>query len=261
MHRYISPLLALTAALALCAAPRASAQPERSPNELRVENDMLKDRIAELESQLEQARRRIEMLERTIATLRQRRGSGDDAGSDAADAGSNDSTDGPPRAEVPAEPFASPASMRAHLEREYAKTMGDKPFADQRDRQTYLRELRGWARSAAQQGRGPVQWTVRVLSSEQIRPGTVEFMLEVVDPASALAIGEAFNLSITGRNGVRLQEGGPDDMWILDAIMQTDVNVNPERESGGTEGAPTLIGPFAEFSFNLVVRTVRPHGG
>ena len=105
------PLRFALLALALCAfTPGALAQGERSPNDLRVENDRLKERIEELEGQLNAAQERIDSLERTIQRLREQlrdRGPSGDEGPATGDEPSEPERETAP---TPDDPFASPAS-------------------------------------------------------------------------------------------------------------------------------------------------------
>jgi len=252
------PLRFAILALALVAfTPGALAQGERSPNDLRVENDRLKERIEELEGQLDAAQQRIDSLERTVQRLREQlrdRGSAPNGDSAADDEPSEPERETAP---TPDDPFAAPASMVASLRDSYRSQFGDRPIGDGRDRDLYIRDVRGWARDAARDARGPVAWPVRVVDVQEDRGSRMIFTLEVIDETSALPIGEPFDLELVGRNAVRLSDGA-NELWMIEAILQTNIEVDEQSPTPEMTDDPSRwIGPFAIFTFDVAVRSLR----
>lgn len=257
--RFIAALaLALTL---LAAAPPALAQGERSPNDLRVENDRLKERIEELESQLDAARRRIDSMSETINRLREQLRNRD-AGPDGGDApGSDDGAGSPPQREtapVPDDPFAAPAAMLASLRESYDERFGSRDIGAGRERDEYLRDVRLWSRQASRDSRGQIEWPVRVVDVlEEDGPRQV-FLIEVVDRSSGLPVGEPFEIEVLGRNAVRLREV-VGEVWILDGVLRGEARVDERATSeDAATGEGAYIGPFALFTYEVAVRSVRP---
>jgi hypothetical protein len=253
------PLRFAVLALALCAfTPVAFAQGERSPNDLRVENDRLKERIEELEGQLNAANERIDSLEQTIQRLREQLRDRGPAPAD--DSAADDEPSEPERetAPTPEDPFASPASMFLSLRRGYQMQFADRSIGDGRDREEYIREVRGWAREAARDARGQVAWPIRVVNGTDADRGSrMIFTLEVIDQDRGLPIGEPFDLEIVGRNAVRLSDGA-DDLWMLEGVIQSEIEVNEQTPTPEMADDPArFIGPFAIFTFDVAVRSLQ----
>lgn len=252
------PLRLAILALALFTfTPGALAQGERSPNDLRVENDRLKERIEELEGRLDAAQQRIDSLERTIQRLREQLR--DRGPSPTDDTPADDEPSEPERetAPTPEDPFASPASMIVSLRDAYQEQFGARTIGDGRDREAYIRDVRGWARDAARDARGPITWPVRIVSIAEDQRGPAVFTLEIIDESSGLPIGEPFELEVIGRNAVRLRDGA-NELWMMEGILQTEIEVDGQTPTPEVADDPSrFIGPFAIFTFDVAVRSLR----
>jgi hypothetical protein len=243
------------------AAP-ALAQPEKSPADLRAENDRLRERISQLESQVSSLQEDIERKDRLIDQLRDaiRKARSAGGSSEGEAAGTDESAPEEPAREVapvPDDPFASPASMVRHLQAEYTKQFGDPDLSDQRARQQYLRDLRGWARDAGRGATGPVEWRVKVLELADAQGSAVDATVERIDQQSGLPFGDAFTVKITGRNVARVKEGGVGSILVLDGVLRSEIKVDESvtDEASAAEGA--YIGPCAVYTFDVAIRSLR----
>jgi hypothetical protein len=257
----IRPLRTLVVLLALCAfAPGALAQEQRSPNDLRVENDRLKERIEDLESQLDAAQKRIDSLESTVDRLKEQLRNRQDAPADRPAGGGEGAGDAEPERETaptPDAPFASLPSMVQSLRSDYQDTFQNRTIGDGRDREEYIREVRAWARDAARDARGQIEWTIRVVDASDQQGSRASFLVETVDTTSGLPIGLPFTLDLVGRNAVRLRDGA-DGLWILEGVLQSEIEVDeamPTVESADDPAA--FLGPFARYSYDIAVRSLR----
>ncbi|MFG0274754.1 MAG: hypothetical protein ACF8QF_06830 [Phycisphaerales bacterium] len=260
--RRIRPLRTLVVLLALCAfAPGALAQGQRSPNDLRVENDRLKERIEDLESQLDAAQKRIDSLESTVDRLREQLRNRQDAPSGAPSGDQGDAGGDQPReremAPTPDEPFASLPSMVMYLRGAYMNAFQNHTIGDGRDREEYLREVRGWARETVRDARGQIEWTIRVVDVADQQGSRTQFLVENFDTQRGLPIGLPFPLEVVGRNAVRLRDGA-DGLWTLEGVLQSDIEVDenmPTIESADDPAA--YLGPFARYTYEIAVRSLR----
>lgn len=259
--RRIRPLRTLVVLLALCAfAPAAVAQGQRSPNDLRVENDRLKERIEDLESQLDAAQKRIDSLEGTVDRLREQLRNRQDAPADRPAGGGEDAGEAEPERETaptPDAPFASLPSMVMSLRDSYMNAFQNRTIGDGRDREEYLREVRGWARETVRDARGQIEWTIRIVDVADQQGSRTQFLVENFDTQRGLPIGLPFPLEVVGRNAVRLRDGA-DKLWTLEGVLQSDIEVDenmPTIESADDPAA--YLGPFARYTYDIAVRSLR----
>ncbi|MEZ6212008.1 MAG: hypothetical protein R3B46_12275 [Phycisphaerales bacterium] len=130
-----------------CAAP-SLAQPEQTPAEMRTEIDLLRQRVAQLEAQLEAAVARHEQLAQENAALRKQLAERPEAVDEPARTESGESLEVPTdlRLELEATPeawSASPDSLFNELRRDYDRAMKDIARESRSDQQAVLRGVVG----------------------------------------------------------------------------------------------------------------------
>lgn len=260
----VSLVLLLPIALAEAQTQRVPRPPiEGSPHELRQENERLRDRVTELEAELADARKRIAKLEESARATPSR-------------PDPQPTQPSPPAASTPAaptdelsglpdDPFASPDAMLLALRTQYHQALGDMPRETDAQAQQLIRDARRWARQVGLEKRKPIEWTVRVLAVAPSRaPGVTnlrdsgEAVIEVIDPATGLAIGSPFTISLESREIARLRDVPVPSKWIFGGVFAATPSVDESRAEPGLFNVPKLIGPFVAFGYELSVRSMRP---
>ncbi len=274
-------ILACLLALHLPAHALAQANPEppadRSPADLRAENDRLRERLAELETELAESRRRIARLEDLVRSLRRELAEADvaDRAADGpagptpapeSQAGGESRLEDPTAdsaAPIPDDPYAAPDALQRRLTLELANEFAAAPPTEQRDLNRYLADLRRWARIASQTYRAPVDWLVQIVD----RPSPTEppapppppiAIVQIIEQETGRTIGEPFPLTLGPRELARLNENREQEAWILSGVIAAAPVVNPERRDQGLFNTPPLLGPYVEFGYDFSVRALRP---
>lgn len=254
-------ILSALAALFLAPLPGAIAQPEKSPNELRVENDRLRETIDRLRADNERLEETIASQEELIAQLRGRlRELSEQRSSPAAPAGESEN-EAPAEqqretADTPDDPLASPESMFRRLTALYAENLGDDAPANEAEAQRRLRDVRAWSRTAVRDTRGVVEWSIRIVSLADSGSG-VECDIDVIDEGSGLPIGDSFPVQVVGRNAARLRSEGAGAEWILDGRLRGDIRVDETVLSVADVDDGWYIGPYAIFDFDVQITSLR----
>jgi hypothetical protein len=254
-------ILAMMAALSFASLPGATAQPEKSPNELRVENDRLRETIDRLRADNERLEATIASQEELITQLRGRlRELSEQRSSPAAPAAASanevPAEEQREMADTPDDPLASPESMCRHLTSLYAENIGDDVPGNEAEAARKLRDVRAWSRGAVRDTRGVIEWRIRVVSLADSGSG-VECDVDVIDEASGLPIGDSFPIQIVGRNAARLRAQGADAEWILDGRLRGDIRVDESVLSVTDVNEGWYLGPYAIFDFDVQVTSLR----
>lgn len=241
----------------------AHAQPEASTNDLRRENDQLRERIAQLQAQLAERNKKIKELEDKVKELEK---GGTPATTPAptpaktpdATTPPDTSTPSGPTATPPEDPLAAPESLFAVLQAEYNDTVGTLPRGNESDVKRYLREVSKWAKAAERKHRGSVDWVILVQKvNEEAGRTTIDY--RVIDASSGLAYGTTTSqLALSGRLAKQITEQPNQKTWKLIGTMNAKPAVNPERAEATLFNVPKLIGPYAEFGFDVSVTSLTP---
>jgi hypothetical protein len=250
-------LVAITMVCVAGLTDSAAGWQDQSPAQLRIENQQLRDRIEELERDLQEkdqqlslAQRKIDALESTNARLRDRFGN---RGGSAPDTSDDPVVPMRETAAVPEYPFASPASMLAMLEQDYQAATNGTTFATSGDRTVYMRTIRRWAAQKKGDISGPVRWTIRVISSSGGR-GKVRFDIEVLEDGGDLPIGEVFQIEVLGRFAQKLKDAVGGDPVQLEGMFTGTIVIDEALEASED---PMFIGPFAMLMYRLKIRSLR----
>lgn len=251
MHHHTLPHVflrtaAAIVALAMCT-PLLHADPQ---DDLARENQQLRERVATLESELAAARERIQELESTLNRLRR----------DGIDVDEPE-----PRSALhqPVDEDAtftdSPRALFHALRRNLEDALAEKPIGepDSAARAAYLRAMERWRTSAVRQHRGHVTWHVNVLSTEQ-ENNRYRATVVVIDPTTEERLSDAFTVTVPSlmmRRYRTLQERGEHDVMVVRGQVVPQVTINEDRRTPGAFDYPPLIGPFAEFTFEVQLRS------
>lgn len=256
-------LMALTATLS-CLPPTAQAQPEASTNDLRRENDQLRERVAQLQAQVAERNKRIKELEDRVKELEKGGAPGSPPPSTPAPTTKSPEPPPPqpgstgPTATPPEDPLASPESMFTVLSTEYTEAVGSLPRESDADSKRYLREVSKWAKAAERKHRGSIDWVITVQKvTEEAGRTTIEY--RVLDATSGLPYGTTpSQLVLTGRLAKQVTDQPNQKTWKLVGTVAAKPIVNPDRAEPTLFNVPRLIGPFAEFDFDVTVTTLTP---
>lgn len=255
-------LPALLAAVLFLARAVSAQQPAVSDSDLRRENDQLKQRVAQLETQLAEAQRRSQTLQTEIERLRKLIASG------GGDKSASPTTPGAPEGEAesfepaPEEPLASPASMFNKLVKDYEKDIAPLPRESRQDQQRYLAEARKWAAKAIREVKGKVDWTISNVSVTGEPRGERDVSFQVVNPANGKPYGPVVSTKMRGDLAQKLANQPPESQWKISGMANAAPKVVPERDKPGAFDKPqSFIGPYVEFAFELNTLTVTAVGG
>ncbi len=253
-----SPLVIMSALAAALAAPAAPAQ---SDSDLRKENQLLLNRVSELERELAAARNRIARLEEELKQLRSL--------PSAPGKGAVPGTAPPPPPETSIDesvPNASPRALFNALKESYAAETKDLEIGSsadpvsQRQRAAYLRTLQGWARRVNREMKSKIEWHVRLVPAAKRPPDLQGLRFVAVDPQSDIELGEPFQVTLPRPMIQRLmqleQRGDATGVLLLRGVLVPQVVVSEASQSTGPFDSPRYLGPFAEFGMMVEGTTV-----
>ncbi len=260
-------LFLLAAALIGSIAAPTSAQGQKSPSELRRENERLAEEVADLTRELEAARKENQELNDEIKRLNQLL---TQAGQTARGVRA-----APPELE-PEEvtidetvPNASPRALLNALKASYREAAAEfdagDPFDDGNGKTLYLRHLNRWSAKTNRELRSTIEWNVRLVdpNSPAIRVGRGYVLrLQAVDPVTDSKLGDPFDVllskSLATRIEDRLRREGLDNVVLLRGVLSPRIHINESRVSEGAFDNPRFIGAYAEFGFSINVQTLLP---
>lgn len=239
----------------------ARAQDDPSTAVLQRENDLLRERIAQLESQLAHSRKRITDLEKQVAELQAKLAASPatpttDGGSGAAPPAEQPM---PVYAEIPADPMAGPDSLFLALKADYETRFKDMSFDSDAERKRCIAEVGAWARQAPRALRGSFEWIIEVAQVVAEREeATIEF--RVIDPSSGNPCSDRYyTMKIPGRMAHPISLMRDRKLWVVKGMLAAKPGVNASRPDVGAFDTPRFIGPFAEFGFEVTPRSVQPY--
>lgn len=241
---YLALLVCATVSLA-----QAPAAP--SDNDLRVENERLKQRIEVLEKQLSDSKKRIKQLTDTLLKHAGEKGAGGTGGSKP-EGGTPESDYAP----APEDPLASPPSMFRALAAAFEQDLANVPRETKPEQAKYLAQARKWAQQKGREVNGRAVWTIRVVSVAE-KGRQREVTCDVVEPASGKAYGPPVTIAMKAADATKLEGAAPDSLWKLTGTLSAAPKVNPDKEKPGAFDAEgTMVGSFIEFGFEFIVQDV-----
>lgn len=152
-----------------------------------------------------------------------------------------------PRADVPLDPLASPASMTAELIRRYQRDLAHLP-----KNESFAEEAEAWCELTSRKIRGRRDWLISIDDlTPQISSRDSTARIRVFDPVSLLPIGEFQMVAVPARFASRVAAEPEAALWTLTAEVAADPTYNPARPTRGVFDAPTFVGPYIETGFTL----------
>lgn len=256
-------LMMLARIVVIAIAGTALAQPEQTPAELRTEIDLLKQRVAQLEAQLEAAAERADGLAAENRELRRRLAqrpvtTGDEKAADDQESLEVPIDEALGEEALPEAWERSPESLFRALQKSYAETMEGVARESRSDEQRYFALVGKWARDAERRYRGDVEWTVRVTRVLERPDRAGDVMMQVVNPETGLAWGEPFTMVLARAHRELLKSAPGRNYWRMAGTLTAKPHVNRERDAPGFFLHPLFIGAFAEFEYEFKVRGMTP---
>ncbi|MCA9310650.1 MAG: hypothetical protein KDA21_05545 [Phycisphaerales bacterium] len=268
------PLAALALLMALTSAVRA--QPGQSLNDLRRENDQLRERVAQLEAQLEAERQasqeRVTELTATFRAQMEKLGEqvrvlAEENAALKRGERPGQSTPAPtssaPKEELPEDPFACPDSLLVTLQAEYDRALSGQERTTDAEQERYMRNVRLWTRQMAGKYRRTVEWEIEVLSVDPVADSDGREMMlnfQVLNPDTGAAWGEPVRVAMSTRYLRRIAETPDQKRWSLRALFGADPQLNAQRGEEGLLNTPPFIGPYAEFVWELKPQSIVESG-
>lgn len=236
----------------------ASISHAQSPQELKAENERLKQRVDELERELEKARRNIELLSDEIKRLRSR-GTPSRETTDKTDDSTEKTEKTKEKVEIADDPFASPRAYIHHLRESYKEEFAGRDFDPDNpaDKELRIVDLRGWISNQRREFRGPIDWIVRLDTSDG--PGVTdrEALFRFVHEPTGQTLGEPFAVRMRRADLRRLAQADQDTVYRIRALLSPTIRTNYDRARDTDPGEGLFLGPFAEMEMDFRVDSLR----
>ncbi len=226
--------------ISLALAGHAQAQ---SDNELRLENQRLRDEVPRLQQELDAATERIALLEQEITRLRQ--------------SGSTGSAPPVEEERVSVDESIPEGSPRAHFNAVVASYEADLgtleigASADSRERRAYLGAVERWVGGAGREFRVNIDWHVRVLEVAESGPRTLELFLQAVDPQYGTELGPPFTAFLPKSRAESIEEHGEDATYRARGTAVADLVVDETVETARPFVENAFVGQFVEYSVTV----------
>lgn len=259
--RSLSLIVLPLIAVCILAAPPRPALAQQSQRELREQNDSLRAEVEDLQRELEAAREEIQRLQALVTSLEKQLVA---AGADQDEEDASTDGDGQKPTVTETDPHDSPRALLREAAKRYQEAldgMDRGEMDDSPERRSYLRAVNQWTARFNREMRKPIQWPVRIVREPRPAERGVIVRMEMVDPKTGAAIGDAFDAFIPRAVVDRLAELEPrmdlmEQTFSLRGTLVPNVGVNPQRSTKGAFNNPPLIGPYAEFGFAVETRTL-----
>ncbi|MEO1128535.1 MAG: hypothetical protein AAFX05_02380 [Planctomycetota bacterium] len=234
----------------------SSAQAQQSAADLRREIDLLKQRIAQLEAQLDRAREENKQLHEENQKLRGTRPAGTPRPSTTPAGTPEDAPDADEPIAAPDDPFASPEALLTALKMSYEEQFADDPGARGPQR---VAEVRRWTRDAQREFRRRIEWVIEIDSADGAPPATAPIPFFVVDAETGQRLHrDPVSVRFPARFQRRIIDDSGQEHWSIIGMLAATPKVNPDRVTSGFIDVPPFIGAYAEFEFDLRVNAVSP---
>ncbi|MEM8757224.1 MAG: hypothetical protein AAGF47_05520 [Planctomycetota bacterium] len=158
---------------------------------------------------------------------------------------------GAPRAPLPADPLASPATLLRELRSRYFNALRDVPDTTATERVRYKEQVALWCRLTQRELRGKRTWLVRFDELVPLRGDRAVARMTVLDEASGLPIGDPVDVAVPPRFAERIRVDARFDRWQLTSVVIAKPRYNEDRQTRGVFEFPPFVGPHVDFDFEL----------
>lgn len=155
----------------------------------------------------------------------------------------------------PSDPMASPIAVMQTLRRRARLELASIPRDRAADRAAYRKFAQDWVQKMNEALSGEKDWLVRVLrvtlptSSSTAARATAE--LQLFDKATGAPLSLPIEVSVPGRIGRRMAEGGTEQGWMAHVELETKVRHNPDRQERGPFDHPPFLAPEVEATVDV----------
>lgn len=157
---------------------------------------------------------------------------------------------------IPTDPLASPFSLVSELQRRYDHELASLPSDTPEQQSAYAGAARAWCERMSGELRGRAEWLLEIDQIEQLRDGSYEARISVVDEATMLPIGDPIRREIPNRIAKQIMRRPEVEVWRTDLLVIARPKFNPNRQRPGVFNMPLFIGPMVEFGIELDWRRV-----
>lgn len=150
----------------------------------------------------------------------------------------------------PSDPMASTTAVMQTLRRRARLELATIPRDSAEDRAAYRETAQDWTEQMSKALSGEKAWLVRVLqvslptSSSTAARATAE--VQLFDKATGAPLSLPMEVSVPGRIGRLMADGGPHQGWMAHVKIQTNVRHNPDRQERGPFDHPPFLAPEVE---------------
>ncbi len=232
--------------------PLALAQDDPpSPIEVQLRREIatLRDRLAGAEERIKRLEAERDALLKQLADARAAA-----AGTPSSEAAGQDPGPTEPRAEIPGDPFASPASMLKELQKRYEAEFSRLPHDTDPAIEDYKKDVQEWSKSGLRDMRDRRQWLVKVtdLTPDPNDRRSYDATVRVIDEASGLPIGDPFKSKIDTANARKI-EAGKDRFayWRATVVLAPAPIYNEQRIDAGVFEHPPFVGRYCDFGIEI----------
>lgn len=253
------PARALVAIIVTLLAFAAASAPAIA-QDLAQENEALKADVAKLTAQRDDLIKRVSELNREVQRLRVELAKfqkGTAPGGAPAAPGSAPSADPAIPAPSADNPLASPDAMLAFLRKEYEGKFGALPRENRAQESRFQREVGPWVRTAPREHRGAIEWTIRITEPDAASDRPNRLVFQVLG-ADGTPISQVHSAMLPGRWIRDVAGASAGDVWKIKGTLIPEPEFNPDRAENLPGEEPPLIGPYAEFGFNLMITSLAP---
>ncbi len=217
-------------------APWASAQAPANIKEaqLQAENQALRERIATLESALDEVRSKLRELTRLVSTVPR-----------SPVTASTPAALSPASGTIPDDPTSCPDSLMMRLRqtyKQYPPSRSKKPAT--------AAKIEQWCKVQNQLSFDRITWLVRAEREQPTSQGDTSVWVRVFDELTGRQLGAAAAITLPARH-VRTLRADPEKAWLLEADLSSAVFYDADRPTPGVFEYPPMVGPHVVFGLAL----------
>ncbi len=155
----------------------------------------------------------------------------------------------------PSDPRASPIAAMQTLRRRARVDLAPMPRRTPEDRNAYRQASQEWVEKMNAGLSGEKDWLVRVLRvdlpSNSSTAARATAVLQLFDATTGAPLSLPMEVSVPGRVGRKMAEGGPNQGWMARVNLKPGVRHNPDRQERGPFDHPPFLAPEVEATIGV----------
>ena len=156
-----------------------------------------------------------------------------------------------PRAPIPTDALASPASLLRELRAKYYETMRSLPDSTPAEQAAYREQVALWCRLTERELRGKRTWLVEIDDLVPLARDRAVARLTVIDEQTGLQLGDPSDVAVPPKFVDRIESDTRFERWLLTTIVIATPSYNESRVTRGVFEYPPFVGPYVDFDFEL----------